>query len=162
MARRQLKHRERYPSGQVKPDRSEPVTRIRAILAVASRRAPILGTPIGRLHFEGRLTVHEVAAAEHYANARAAHDRALGLPPPYPRSPVYDDDRGGGGEGDARADDKAIRRYRAMALAIGKPAVAILDRVTIQIEQPSWPEIAALKTALEAVSKYMQLSPVRR
>jgi len=149
-------NRDRYPSGQVKPDNSDPVTRIRAIIEIARKSAPILGTPIGRLHFEKVLTAAHVAAADHYLHTRARYDAIMGLPAPNARSPAYGEARAGfSGE----PDDRTVMRIRSswdrLALLHDNKGRDLLHRVIVCGLEPAWSERMPLKAGLELVAASM-------
>lgn len=159
MPRPKLSSRERYPSGQAKPDNSDPVTRVRAIIEIARKSAPVLGTPIGRLHFEKFLTATHVAAADHFLRTRARYDAVMGLPAPNARSPAYGDARAGcGGPEDERKVLSARAAWARITGLYERPVGDLLHRVIICGQEPSWSERAALRYGLQAIAISMGIA----
>ena len=87
---------ERYESGRLKPqgianDAGKPGASIRNVVAMALRKAvdPRMGSVLGVMHLEGKITVSEFAAGCEYAKLRGRYDRAVGIPGRVTLSPDY-------------------------------------------------------------------------
>ena len=95
------KEGERYPSGDLKPAKVQPLPPApppRAIVNIremALRKAtdPRLGSAIGLLWMSGEVTKQEYRAGLAYARLRGRHDRVLDAPKRHAASPDYGDAR---------------------------------------------------------------------
>lgn len=96
---RPRKRGDRYPSGDLRPERFPPIVVKRMI--DASREKVIdarFGTTFGRLRLEGKLTDAHVSAASHFANFFGFYDRVFGNRARTSKSPDYQLGRAGQGE----------------------------------------------------------------
>lgn len=107
---RPRKKGERYPSGKLKPARQEQSAiywqRERDVLRAASRSS-LLGTQIGIMFRNERITASQFEAARRFAEARNAADAALSLPP---RTTPAQNVSAVGGASNAPDDGEAARR----------------------------------------------------
>ena len=159
MPRPPLKDRARYPSGKAKPDNSDPVLRVKQLVEVAKRTMPIFDGPIGRLHLMKELTAQDVAAADYYVRRRARYDVVMGLPRRSAASPAYEAHRGAPGQiGSDQEISRARSQWEHLWTAMGGDVCAIMDRVCIELLEPSWGEKAALRVALGRVALYAGLA----
>lgn len=94
--------RERYACGKMKPEVASPAE-IRRIVEQAKKGAADarLGTVIGRLMLESKITRDQMVAAEHYAELCARYDRLKGMPRRSAASPSYQAGLRVSGSGDA-------------------------------------------------------------
>ncbi len=166
---RRPKHGERWPSGDLKRNETPPVLIRRAIdMLQAEARKTILHTPIGHLRLQGRLTDTQVAAADSYMKARAAHDSALGLPSRSPKSPNPEPVRAAGSR--REDDDEEILRMRrryerfreALARALGemdgRKARDLIDGAVLTHTMPAWAEVALLGKGLDVLAQVQGLT----
>lgn len=144
---------------------------------------PNLGTALGWLYLNAEITHAQMAAGLEYARLRARYDRAIDAPPRTSASPSYGAAFGVGEGVDVKrtpeqvADEAAhtIREHEAMQavvrstitpasrdqhLATGKEtfSAALLDRVCIENEQPTWAERQNLLPLLVALAAHFRLT----
>ena len=86
---------ERYPSGQLKPQKDRnagtPPAQIKRLFDAALRGAadPIYGTSLGLLYAGREISTQELAAGTAYAKLRGRFDRVMGIPGRFTLSPDY-------------------------------------------------------------------------
>lgn len=93
---------ERYPSGDLKPDRYPPTT-VRRILDEARRQAvtPLLGSVVGVMLLDRKLTEPQFSALNEWAGFVGRYDRLVGNKARTVKSPSYQKGLSGGGEAEA-------------------------------------------------------------
>lgn len=154
---------ERYPSGKLKVAQTRPGAEIRRIVELAAKGAadPILGSPIGWLRLTGELSDLLVRAAEIYAMQRRAYDAAICSPSRTARSADLGAtprrSRAITDAGDVRAVRLFERTHAGLFARLGdecaRASINVMDRVIMNLQQPSWAEINTLKAGLMAVGE---------
>lgn len=88
---------ERYPSGDLKPERFPPTT-VRRILDEARRQAvtPLLGSVVGVMLLDEKLTTPQFSALNEWASFVGKYDRLFGNKARTVKSPSYQAGLGGG------------------------------------------------------------------
>jgi hypothetical protein len=121
----------RHPSGQLvraARDASYSPSTVKRLVDSAARGVQdrVWGTPLGRLHLEGKLTATEFAAGLRWDRTYAAYRTAIGAPSPFPRPAaaigearaIAPDMDGPNGEKLARKARKAIREFEGAHKAL--------------------------------------------
>lgn len=168
---RPRKSGERYPSGDLKPVKDEmPGATIRRIVELARNKAadPMLASPIGWLHLNGKITAIQVEAATIYQGQRQKYDSGLGLPSRSARS--CDLNSGGGGYSEGRDGRKARQGYERTRDAIfaslghdtGSKAISALDHAIIELQAIADWQLNPLKAGLYVVAELHGLAGTGR
>lgn len=152
----------RQPGGRIAYDRIEreapPVAAIRFYSEAARKAKPIFAGPLGRLHFLGEFSAKDVAAADYYCRVRARYDAVKGIPRRTAASPAYGAYvAGGGAEPDNKSIERAIRQWEALRDEMQQPAVNLLDRVIVCLEEPSWNERLILISVFDRLARFAGL-----
>lgn len=175
----------RYPSGRLKPyqaDVSPTLVRRMRDMARDNAANPNLGTPIGSLYLAAEITHAQMAAGLEFARLRARYDRAIDAPRRTCASPSY-----GAAFGQVEAapilaeellaaeTENTIREFEAAAKVVrytptmasrdqfdisGKTttSLALLDRVCVENEHPTWYEKQCLLPLLTALAAHFRLT----
>lgn len=163
---------DRYASGDRRPvkDTGHPATVMQRVLEGVRAHVlnPEYGQPLFLLAIAGEITAAQTAAARIYADQRAKHDSALGLPSRTARSCDLNSGAGGYSEGrDGRKGRAGYERTRNAVFAalgpdIGSKAINAMDHVIIELCQPAHWQLNPLKAGLYAVAELHGLAGTGR
>lgn len=144
---------ERYPSGKLKPEKSHAAMywqRERDALRTTARHAD-LGSALGILFRQDRITATHMEAGNRFAQQRQAADAALSLPPRNARA--QDVTRVQGLPVDADTEEAVRRSSRAIdAYAAAEEAIGLGSRALVAVQwvvvYDRWPDDYAQTLAL--------------
>ncbi|OYY00910.1 MAG: hypothetical protein B7Y80_03055 [Hyphomicrobium sp. 32-62-53] len=145
-------------------------------VSITSARDPRLGTALGRLNYQGRISDEQYQAGQTFGELYQRHHRTMGLPTPSPRSVaglLINEGIFGGSEVIPSPDDVARlrKRFDEAADALDacdrdhrlcegrRPAALIYRIVCVDEDARDWPDedIGNLRVALNALGRVFGL-----
>ncbi len=158
MAGRKRKAGDRYPSGDLKPERTLTLTRR---IAAYARHAgdQRLTNALGWLRLEEKLTDNQVEAGQRFAILVGQHDRANGFPRRSVAPISYQ--RGYGLAGtppiDAEAITRVCSRYEAADICLTDKERVVVLAVCLEDQVPSWADLRTLNLGLAALAVHFRI-----
>ena len=154
----------RKPSGDLRPlernrDVGGPPAQVKRLFDQALRKAadPRMGTVIGLLYLQQRLTARQFATGEAYAKLRGRFDKATMVPRRTMQSPSYGDATSRAGSApplDEEAYVALVQRHTALLVLAGR-RYPVLERACIDDSYVAEDEMRILRAGLDSLVDFL-------